>query len=514
MKISRRNLLARSAAGALVASGGIASGSESSGASSGPAPERPDADAVANPIPRENARPGTTDWQLTYVRAANDCRSPWIEGYASRASVAAGESIDLMISADPPGPVRVEVYRMGWYGGAGGRLVATLGPLDAPKQPDPPVGEQRLHECRWAPVATLPIPRDWLSGVYLAKLSRLDDRWQSYAIFLVREAADSPRRPDFLFQCSDNTWQAYNRWPSRFSLYDAADAEWALRAGIRVSYDRPYGKYRQILDAPLSQGSGEFLLWEFPLAFWMEREGFDVAYCSNTDVHASADLLLRSRAFLSVGHDEYWSLEQFRHVMQARDAGVNLAFFSGNTCCFVAPLEPSSDGRPARVFSRAGRYGGLSEAEKKNMGPFPLEGPNEATLIGARTTNPYNGSGDWIVTDPDCWIFEGTGMRAGDRIPGLVGWEFHGEPAAIEGLRIVAEGEAINAGGEKAHWTATLYPGPKGNHVFNASTIWWAQGLSAPPGFIPPHSHFGRPHGPDARVERITRNVLERFRAR
>jgi hypothetical protein len=229
------------------------------------------------------------------------------------------------------------------------------------------------------------------------------------------------------------------------------------------------------------------------------------------DTHADPKGLLRGKAILSVGHDEYWSLEQFAHLKGAVDAGVNILFLSGNTSCFVAPSGESTDGRPNRTLTRAGRYGGLMEVEKEKMGPFPVEGPNEATLIGARTISPYNGSGDWIVADPECWIFDGTGMRKGDAIPGLVGWEFHGDPAPIPGLKIVAEGDTTNAGDETAHWTATLYPGPKGNHVFNASTIWWAQALATPPGHMLPYSHFGRPHGPDERVERITRNLLKRF---
>ena len=102
-------------------------------------------------------------------------------------------------------------------------------------------------------------------------------------------------------------------------------------------------------------------------------------------------------------------------------------------------------------------------------------------------------------------------MKKGDRIAGLVGWEFHGDPAKIPGLAVVAEGEAINSGDQRAHWTSTLYPGPKGNWVFNAATIFWVQGLSSPPGHMLPYSHYGRPHGPDVRVERITRNLLTKF---
>jgi hypothetical protein len=56
-------------------------------------------------------------------------------------------------------------------------------------------------------------------------------------------------------------------------------------------------------------------------------------------------------------------------------------------------------------------------------------------------------------------------------------------------------------------WTSTIYPGPKGNFVFNASTIWWCQDLATPPGHWLPWS---RPHGPDDRVQQITHNLLRR----
>jgi hypothetical protein len=462
-----------------------------------------------NAIRDENAKDGTTDWQLTFTRVdpKTRYRCPWIEGYVSRASVRAGENLDIFVSTKPVAPFKIDLYRMGYYGGKGGRHVLSLGPFDGVAQPDPPVGPNRVRECLWKPCTSIDIPADWTSGVYLGKLSLLNERYQSYIIFIVRD----DRAADLLFQCSDNTWQAYNRWPDQYSLYDDGESQWALKSTSSVSYDRPYGKYCQILDAPQSQGSGEFLLWEFPLAYWLEREGYDVTYCSNTDTHADPACLARARAFLSVGHDEYWSLEQFNNVKNAIDGGMNAAFFSGNTCCFVAPMSPSSAGIPNKILTRAGRYGGLLDAEKGRMGPFPLEGPNEATLIGARTVSPFNGSDDWIVADASSWIFEGTGMKNGDRIPGLVGWEFHGDPAPIPGLQIVAEGNSMNEGGESAHWTATLYPGPKNNFVFNASTIFWSQGLSDPPGHMLPYSHFARPHGPDPRVERITRNLLDRM---
>lgn len=467
-------------------------------------------------IRAENAKPGATDWQLTRVRAdAAGFRSPWIEGYCSKQSVKAGETIDLCISTDPARRFEVEIFRMGYYGGRGARLMTKLGPLQGKAQPTPKPGEKDLHECRWEASATLTIPDDWVSGVYLGRLTTLPDDparepyWQSYVVFIVRD----DRPADILFQCSDNTWQAYNRWPSHYSVYThpkGTEGPWA-----DVSFDRPYGResqYTGIVNDPLTVGSGEFLPFEFPLAYWLEQHGYDVSYCSNSDM-LTPDRALKCKAFISVGHDEYWDIRQFRSVEALRDAGVNLLFLSGNTMCWVTPFRASHDGRPNRIFFRGGPYGADNDyavyRHEKN-GPFPERGPDEGLLMGARNIHPVNGGGDWVITKPDHWIFEGTGVKAGDKIPGLIGWEYHGDPPKIPGLDVVAAGTAFQGGVNPQQWTATVFPGPKGNFVFNASTIFWAQGLSSPPGHTLPWSHWSRPHGPDDRVQKITENLLRR----
>ncbi len=474
--------------------------------------------AVPSPgaIPQENALPGSLNWQLTRVRVdGKNFRSPWIEGYCSRQSVLAGQTLDIMVSAKPARKFHLEIFRLGYYGGRGARKVHELGPLQATTQPTPQPGAKNLHECRWQPTVTLTIPPDWRSGVYIGRMTTLPDAadeayWQSYVTFIVRDE----RPADILFQCSDNTWQAYNRWPSDFSLYthpQGGQGPWA-----DVSFDRPYGReaqYNGVVNDPLTVGSGEFLPFEFPLAYWLEQHGYDVTYCSNSDM-VTPDRGLRCKAFLSVGHDEYWDIRQFRSVEAMRDAGVNLLFLSGNSVCWVTPMRPSSDGVPHRIISRDGPYGAEQEYARNreaNHGPFPERGPDEGLLMGARNVRPVNGGGDWICEKPDHWIFEGTGMKKGEAIPGLIGWEYHGQPATeIPGLEVVGGGTAWVSGTTAQQWTATIYPGPRGNFVFNASTIFWAQGLSTPPGHVLPWSHWSRPHGPDERVQRMTRNLLTR----
>jgi hypothetical protein len=130
--------------------------------------------------------------------------------------------------------------------------------------------------------------------------------------------------------------------------------------------------------------------------------------------------------------------------------------------------------------------------------------------MGARNIEPVNGGGDWVVTKADHWMFKDAGVKNGEFIPGLIGWEYHGQPAEIPGLEIVAAGTAWQGGVNPQQWTATIYPGPKKNFVFNAATIWWAQALGDPPGHTLPWSHHSRPHGPDERVQKMTANLLQR----
>jgi hypothetical protein len=371
-------------------------------------------------------------------------------------------------------------------------------------QPDPPVGERRLRVCQWEPSFEFKIPKDWTSGVYVGKLTEKREGIQSYVIFIVRD----DREANLIFQCSDTTWQSYNRWPSQFSLYDDGKSVWYWGPGVDVSFDRPYGKYCQILDAPLSTGSGEFFLWEFPLCFWLEQHGYDVTYISNLDTHRDPKNLLRAKGILSVGHDEYYSIEMFNHMKSAIAAGVNVAFLSGNTCCGRIEFD-----KRGRSFTRADRFGPKSELEIKSfpaMGLLPWQSPNENTLIGARSTGAITGGADWICTNEKHWLYEGTWMKNGDGIPGLIGWEWHGDPADIPGLEIIASGEAKSGNKVQGTYTATIYPGPKKNIVFNASSCWFADGLSAPPGYIHP-SAYTTPKGPDVRVQRMTENLLRRM---
>lgn len=209
---TRRHWLATAGACGLVSAGGSTSNAISVSTEE------------ANPIVLENRQQGTLNWKLGKIRIdpSTKYRCPWVEGYASHASIQSGETLQLMISTATPMTVEVELFRLGYYQGLGGRSVGRYERVACRPQPMPSMRENRLMFCEWEPSLEIRIPETWTSGVYVAKLTEGTEGLQSYIIFVVRD----PRRSDLIFQCSDHTWQAYNRWPSQFSLYDDGVNVW------------------------------------------------------------------------------------------------------------------------------------------------------------------------------------------------------------------------------------------------------------------------------------------------
>jgi N,N-dimethylformamidase beta subunit-like, C-terminal len=136
--------------------------------------------AQSNPVQIENAKPGSTDWLLTRVVRHDDeiyelgwHRRKGIEAYASHTSIRSGATLDVHVSTYPARKYSVSIYRMGYYGGAGARLMRTVGPLQGTPEATPQDGQRHLIECNWKVGFSLEIPKDWLSGVYLGKLTTL-----------------------------------------------------------------------------------------------------------------------------------------------------------------------------------------------------------------------------------------------------------------------------------------------------------------------------------------------------
>src|SRR2546430_5202963 len=122
-----------------------------------------------SPTVLENQQPGPGTWQkwLHGIQPADDVNKQ-IKGYASATSVNLGESITFYVTVNPAQQYTMDVYRMGWYQGLGGRLMQSIGPLQGVAQPDCPVDSVTgLIECDWMAAYTLTVPTTWTSGVFM-----------------------------------------------------------------------------------------------------------------------------------------------------------------------------------------------------------------------------------------------------------------------------------------------------------------------------------------------------------
>ncbi len=282
--------------------------------------------APANEIEAENCQSGSppSQWDISGAGSSN------IQGFATDISVPQGGTVHFKVDTDAS-DYRLDIYRMGYYGGDGARLVTTVQPSAALPQNQPNCtedGATGLIECgNWAESASWPVPDNAVSGIYFAHLQREDGTpGENHIVFVVR---DDDGASDLLFQTSDTTWQAYNTYGGN-SFYQGSPDNRAYK----VSYDRPF----------ITRGNAPedwVFNAEYPMVRWLERNGYDVSYATGVDSDRAGAELREHKAFLSVGHDEYWSGAQRANVEAARDAGVNLAFFSGNEVFWKTRWEDS-----------------------------------------------------------------------------------------------------------------------------------------------------------------------------
>lgn len=291
--------------------------------------------ATANAIVLENQKQGTPESVWLFDQADES-----IQGFAAQFTLDHGQRVDFKIDTDATN-YRVDIYRLGYYGGDGARLVNsfTRNLSTAQNQPAPLFDPttKLVDAGNWAVSASWDVPADAASGVYIAELTRLDTGGQNMIPFIVR---DDEAASDITFQTSDTTWQAYNWWGG-YNLYGGIDDAGHAGRADAVSYNRPI----ITRDGGYSAGPQDFIFGaEYPAIRWLEQNGYDVNYISGIDTARDGAQLLNSKLFLSVGHDEYWSADQRSNVEAARAAGVNLAFLSGNEAYWEVRWENSIDG--------------------------------------------------------------------------------------------------------------------------------------------------------------------------
>jgi hypothetical protein len=298
-------------------------------------------------------------------------------------------------------------------------------------------------------------------------------------------------------QSSVTTWQAYNGWGGS-NLYTGAGGSASSRAEI-VSFDRPYG----------GNGSGEFFGREFEFVYFVERLGFDVSYWTDIDLHERPDLALQHKAVISLGHDEYYSTAMRDGLERARDNGVNIAFLGANAIFRKIRLEDSPLGSSRhqvnyRVASADPDNGKVPDQVTVSWRDAPSNRP-ESSLIGQMyECNPVKA--DMVIADAGAWMFDGSGLKNGDKLPNAVGNEYDRvtpEEPTPDDIQVLAH-SPVNCHGKSSFADATYYTAASGAGVFATGTFWW----------IPPLK-TDCPGGPssstDCQIQKVVENVLRDF---
>jgi hypothetical protein len=493
-----------------------------------------DCSAPANAIVAENCKQGnpSTEWDIANSTAGD----PNIQGFATDISVDSGQTIHFKINTSASA-YQINIYRLGYYGGLGARKIVSVTPSAHLPQTQPACltdAATKLVDCgNWVESASWAVPSDAVSGLYIAHLIRSDTGGDSHIAFVVRNDAS---HSDLLVQTSDETWQAYNDFGGN-SLYGPAGEFDPSNRAFKVSYNRPFHTRGFELASWLFYS-------EYPMIKFLEANGYDLTYFASVDAARSGNLINNHKIYLSVGHDEYASGPKMTNILSARDAGVNLAFFSGNEFFWKTRWENSIDGSNTAFRTLVCYKETLNNGRTDPQDPStwtgtwrdprfspPADGGRPENLLTGTIfrVNGYNGIDNNALSiqipaaDGKMRFWRNTSVasqQAGQvwTLPGgTLGYEWDVDdigglrPAGVVRLStatyplitdyLLDYGGVYGAGNATHH--LTLYRASSGALVFGAGTLQWSWGLDAD------HDRQWYPGFPaDANMQQATVNLF------
>ncbi|MEV7011018.1 N,N-dimethylformamidase beta subunit family domain-containing protein [Streptosporangium sp. NPDC051022] len=434
-------------------------------------------EAAGNATVAENAKPGDPLWRGNRTGGEHE-----IEGFADRVSVLPGETFHLYVSTTADS-YTARAFRVGWYGGDGARKVWESEELPGIKQASPKVvpGTRTVTAAHWKQGPAIDTA-GWPEGSYLIRLDAKTGA-KRFVPITVRSASTQGR---VVVVNAVTTWQAYNLWGGR-SLYlgpgGFEDRSYA------VSFDRPYD----------TSGARIFLDLERDGIEVAEHSGVPLAYITSLELENDPHILDGAKGFVSLGHDEYWSVHMRRNVEAARDHGTNLAFLGANAVYWRIRFAATSMGPDRLVICH--KNGRLDPSTDRWRVTEP-----ESALTGPMYTC-FPAEAVYVVHNPDNWIFEGTGVRRGTTFPGLAGVETDEvlssmpRPRPMEILSV----SPVDCSGRPTTAHTTYYTAPSGAGVFASGTMRWVcamRGSNCGHGVTDQAALF---------VRRATTNILRAF---
>ena len=434
-------------------------------------------DSAKGWVERENAKPGDAKWDsgipIAYAGdfAGKEMRkrssgpfAGWLstpvgatgpEGWFSAPSATCDQSIGLHVSGNGS-PVTIRVFRMGYYGGAGARLIEETAtapvshyPANSPTKPP-----ESILTAEWPIAWYFTVNQKTLPGQYLIRLEDKSGDSNFVPIMVTNPDARNP----VTFISSVLTWQAYNEWGG-YSLYKGPDRSRRTR-GMVVSLDRPYD----------GDGAGQFRYMEFPIVRLAEKLGIDLNYLTDFELNKNVSSLKNTKSIVFGGHSEYWTTTM-RNIMEAVVArGVNLVSFGGN----AGYNRPRLQANDRQLVMWRGRK---SDPNRRNpilattrWRSSPIRRP-ESMLFGAQYVG-LGVNGDYTVAHPLRWPF--AVMKHPARLRGIVGREVDSPMySAGPGVEDLAWSE-IKLAGKPITAMATYYTNANNAGVIDIATDGWA----------------------------------------
>ncbi|GAA3458432.1 DUF4082 domain-containing protein [Saccharothrix longispora] len=474
---------------------------------------------VVNKVACENTRTGTPNWQVGY-------RDDSILGFTTDISVNPGGRVDFKMLTSASS-YHIDIYRLGWYQGVGAHFKERI-TRNTPQNQDPCLrgtDGSALIDCgNWQTSLSWNVPVNAVSGLYYARAHRGDTGAENEIVFVVR---DDSSTSEVLFQTSDSTWVAYNRYGGN-SLY-FGDGPGQGGQAYKVSYNRPYTG---------GDGDDNFIFnAEYPMLRFMEANGYDVSYTTDVDSARRGHLIKNHEVFMAVGHDEYWSNEQRANVEAARDAGVHMAFLTGNEIFWKHRWEKSIDSSQTDWRTMA-CYKETKGTQNDNLADWtgtwrdpryspPQDGGRpENALLGNIFT--VNGRREDSLQVPAAYgrmrLWRHTSlqsMSAGSTYtfqPGTLGYEWNSvedngfQPPGVaqlsrttvtmdDGPYVLQNHGDLYTPDTKTH-AITYYRHPSGALVFGAGTVQWAWGVDDE------HAFLTNTPTSDIRMKQATVNFL------
>ncbi|MDX3006305.1 hypothetical protein PWY87_31805 [Kribbella solani] len=469
------------AAGVLVLA--LVTGCQSSPGANSTAPDTGDGhDEIGSNQPQL----GSSDWQMHDSQVAGPME---LAGYADHVSVRSGEPFRLFVTSSA-GAYTVRAFRIGWYAGAGAKLIWTSPSIPGKAQPQPILTKDRMiTAANWSPTLTVQT-KGWPAGSYLLLLRATNGK-EKYVPLVVR--SDSARDA-VLIVSGVNTDEAYNAWGS-YSLYHGPRKSAAKRS-LMVTFDRPYDL----------NGARGMLTDNVPLVQQAERSGVRLAYATSVDLQADPGMLKGAKAIVFGGHDEYWTLPARAAITRARDAGTNLAFMGANSVFWRVRYGPDAHGANRIMIGyKDAKLDPSHNAPDTTVHWRAAPYPDPENSLTGMLYECFPAKGAFTVLDPNFFLFAGTGAGVGSAYAGLIGDEadraypIAGTPA---NLQVVAH-SPITCGPKHTISDASYYTVPSGAGVFTTGTIEWVRALQGPD----PENNVGQPSVDFAR--QVTQNLFK-----